>query len=115
MRSTEASYVARGQAGRARDLERSHGMLGALSLRDFAPGDGIKLSALVELRHRGSTIRCLVVPAAGGERVQIDGIEVQAVTPTSPLGAALLGLTEGDDAEVPTPQGTKVYEVVSVR
>ncbi|AKT40318.1 GreA/GreB family elongation factor [Chondromyces crocatus] len=115
MRSTEASYIARGQATRARDLERSHGLLGALMLREFKPGDGIELSALVELKSRGSLIRCLIVPTAGGERVTIDGVEVQAVTPTSPLGAALIGLAEGDDVEVRTPQGTKVYEVISVR
>ena len=33
---------------------------------------------------------------------------------TSPLGRALLGSSEGDTAEVVTPQGTKSYEVVSV-
>lgn len=115
MRSTEASYVARGQAGRARDLERAHAMLGAMSPRELAPGDAIAISALVELRHGEATTWCFIVPAAGGQRVQVEGVEVQAVTPQSPLGAALLGLTEGDDVDVRTPQGKKIYEIVSVR
>jgi transcription elongation GreA/GreB family factor len=116
MRSTEASYVARGQAGRARDIERDLALLGAMEPREFAPGEAIAISALVELRQGGgATTVCLLVPAGGGQRVRLDGVEVQAVTSTSPLGAALLGLVEGDDAEVRTPQGTKLYEVARVR
>jgi hypothetical protein len=115
MRSTEASYVARGQAERARDLDRAHALLGSLELRDFGPSDPIAAGALIELRHRGATSVCLLVPAGGGERVKIEGAEVQAVTPTSPLGAALLGLVEEDEVEVRTPQGTKLYEIVRVR
>ena len=115
MRSTEASYVARGQAGRARELERAHGLLGAMGLRDFGAGDGIAASALVELEHRGATMVCFLAPAAGGQRVKVEGVEVQVVTPNSPLGAALLGLLEGDDVEVRTPQGAKTYTIVQVR
>ncbi|MDC0741027.1 GreA/GreB family elongation factor [Polyangium mundeleinium] len=114
MRSTEASYIARGQAERARELERSLALLGAIYVRAFAPGDGIAATALVTLVHRGAKLVCFVLPAAGGQRVKVGGTEVQVVTPTSPLGAALMGLSEGDEAEVPTPQGTKVYEVESV-
>jgi len=115
MRSTEASYTARGQAMRARELEQAHALLGSMPLRDFVPDDAIAVSALVELRQGKNTSVCFLVPAAGGKRVLIEGVEVQAVTPASPLGSALLGLSEGDEAEVPTPQGTKVYEVVRVR
>jgi transcription elongation GreA/GreB family factor len=111
MRSTEASYVARGQASRARDLERAHALLGAMEIRDFAEGDTIALSAIVELSHRGQKTVCFLVPAGGGQRIRTGSVEVQAVTPTSPLGTALIGLAEGDEAEVPTPQGMKVYEI----
>ena len=34
---------------------------------------------------------------------------------TSPLGAALLGLHAGDEAEVPTPQGSRFVTVMAVR
>lgn len=122
MRSTEASYVARGQAGRVREMEQAHARLGALELRAFAPGDTIEISALVTLRAAGKHGRhgegvlstCFVVPVAGGLRVSLGGVEVQTVTPTSPLGAALLGLGEGEEAEAPTPQGVRVYEIVRV-
>jgi hypothetical protein len=115
MRSTEASYLARGQAERARELERSLALLGTLLVRTFAKGDAIAATAIVELVHKQSKLICFVMPVAGGQRIRSGETEVQVVTPTSPLGKALMGLSEGDDAEVNTPQGTKMYEVVSVR
>ncbi len=114
MRSTEASYVARGQAARARELERAHAMLGSLALRDFGEGDTIEAGALVELQQGATKSVCFLVPTSGGQRVKVDGVEVQTVTPTSPLGEALVGLEEGDEAEVTTPQGLKIYEILRV-
>lgn len=115
MRSTEASYLARGQAERARELERSLAVLAALYPRAFGPDDKIAATALVELQHGKTTLVCFVLPAAGGQRIRSGTTEVQVVTPTSPLGKALMGLSEGEEAEVGTPQGTKLYEIVSVR
>ncbi len=115
MRSTEASYLARGQAERARELERSLALLGTILVRTFAPSDQIAATALVELLHGKSKLVCFVLPAGGGQRIRCGDTDVQVVTPTSPLGKALMGLSEGDDAEVSTPQGPKVYEIVSVR
>jgi transcription elongation GreA/GreB family factor len=115
MRSTEASYLARGQAERAREIERSLALLGTIHVRTFATGDAIAAMALVELLHGKSKLVCFVLPAAGGQRIRCGETDVQVVTPTSPLGKALMGLTEGDEAEVSTPQGTKIYEIVSVR
>ena len=115
MRSTEASYLARGQAERVRELERSIAMLASLYVRTFTPDDKIAATALVELLHGKTKLVCFVSPVAGGQRIRMDNVDVQVVTPTSPLGKALMGLSEGEDAEVSTPQGAKVYEIVSVR
>lgn len=115
MRSTEASYIARGQAARADELSREIGILAVAPARVFKPGDRISAGALVELEHRGKTQICFFLPAGGGQRVLASGVEVQVVTPTSPLGSVLLGLVEGDEAEVRTPGGAKLYEIISVR
>jgi hypothetical protein len=115
MRSTEASYIARGQAERAREVERAIAMLASIYVRAFAPGDQIAATALVELLHGKSKLVCFVFPVAGGQRIRVGETDVQVVTPTSPLGKALMGLSEGEEAEVRTPQGTKVYEIASVR
>jgi transcription elongation GreA/GreB family factor len=118
MRATEASYVARGQAGRATEMEEALVRVSALELLSFKPGARIAMSALIELETDGKRVHYFLVPAAGGERVSVDGVEVQTLTPQSPLGRALLGLTEGDEAEMPARQpGEKArcYEIVRVR
>jgi len=118
MRATEASYVARGQAGRASDIEESLVRVGALELLSFKPGARIAISALIELFHDDKSLHYFLVPAAGGERLSVGGVEVQTITPQSPLGRALLGQTEGDEAELPARQpgeGARVYEIVKVR
>ena len=51
---------------------------------------------------------------------QIVGVDESDVTEgllsvTSPLARALIGKSEGDSVDVPTPSGGKSYEVVSVR
>jgi transcription elongation GreA/GreB family factor len=118
MRATEASYVARGQAGRASEMEEALVRVGALELLRFEPGARIAVSALIELSLDGKQLHYFLVPAAGGERLQIDGTEIQTLTSQSPLGRALLGLTEGDDAELPARQAgdpKRSYEILKVR
>ncbi|MGZ3424591.1 MAG: GreA/GreB family elongation factor, partial [Polyangiales bacterium] len=71
MRSTEASYLARGQAARVQELERAHALLGAMDLRDFAPGAEIESSAVVTLRQKNQQTTCFLAPAAGGRKVTV--------------------------------------------
>jgi transcription elongation GreA/GreB family factor len=118
MRATEASYVARGQATRASDMEEGLVRVSALELLDFKPGDRIAISALIDLEQDGKRLCYFLVPAAGGERLQVAGVEIQTLTPQSPLGRALLGLTEGDDAELPARtvgERPRSYEIIKVR
>ncbi|HEY6080854.1 MAG TPA: hypothetical protein VIW29_18700 [Polyangiaceae bacterium] len=120
MRATEASYVARGHSGRVSDMEATLLRVSALELIDFEPGARIAVSALIELEHRARRLTYFLLPAAGGERFEVAGTEVQTITTHSPLGAALLGLTEGDEAELPARDAaegtaTRSYEVIRVR
>jgi transcription elongation GreA/GreB family factor len=118
MRATEASYVARGQAGRASEMEEAFVRVSALELLDFKPGARIAISAVIELLHDGKRLLYFLVPAAGGERLSLGGVELQTLTPQSPLGRALLGASEGDEAELPARQAgerPRVYEIVKVR
>lgn len=118
MRATEASYVARGQAGRASEIQAALVRVGALELLSFGPRARVALSALLELEYEGRRLHYFLVPAAGGERLQLSGHEVQTLTPESPLGRALLGLHEGDEAELPPRQvgePARLYQVIQVR
>jgi transcription elongation GreA/GreB family factor len=118
MRATEASYVARGISGRVAEMEEALARLNALELLQFEPGARIAMSALVELEHDGRRLHYFLLPSAGGERLHSAGVEIQALTTQSPLGRALLGLTEGDEAELPARspgEQARVYEVIRVR
>jgi transcription elongation GreA/GreB family factor len=99
-------------------MEEAFVRISALELLDFKPGARIAISALIELLYDDKHLHYFLVPAAGGERVVVDGIEVQTLTPQSPLGRALLGASEGDEAELPARQPgerARVYEIVKVR
>ena len=115
MRSTEASYLAKGQADRVKSLERALAMLTSMPIRNFASGEAIQASALVDVKGAQGLRTYFVVPGPGGERLTCDGKEIQTLATTSPLGRAILGLAEGEEAEVTTPQGVQIHEIVAVR
>lgn len=117
MRATEASYVARGLAERAVRLEQALTQLSRLQLLDCQRSGTIQASALVELEHAGQRSLYFMVPAGGGEHLTLESAgsqRIQTLTPTSPLGRALLGLGVGDEAEVESPQGMRSYEIVAL-
>lgn len=113
MRSTEASYIARGQAERVRELDAALGKLAAMPLREFGDGARIGASAIVEIDDGKKSATYFLVTAAGGISLAAGALATLATT--SPLGASLLGLEAGDEAEVTAAQGTRTYEVKSVR
>jgi transcription elongation GreA/GreB family factor len=114
MRSTEASYLARGQAGRVSELSAAAAQLQAMELRAFAPDEAVGLSALVELEANRRRTLYFVVPAGGGRACTLGGLRVLTTTPSSPLGEAIVGLCAGEDAEMQTPQGLREVRVVRV-
>src|SRR5262245_12948217 len=96
MRSTEASYIARGQAERVRELEQSLTKLASVELRDFGERDAIQVSALVEVEHdappshrvaKKSRTTYFLVPAGGGVHLHVNDEDVLSLATTSPLGA----------------------------
>lgn len=115
MRSTEASYVARGQALRVRALEDDLAKVVGMTLRAFPEGAPIALSALVELDGQAGRSLVFVAPAGGGTRLALANGTVQVVTPASPLGQALVGARCGDEVEVRKGGSTDVVEIVAVR
>lgn len=117
MRATEASYIARGQAERVRELEHAVAKLASMTVKDFAEGQPIEASAIVEVEHeipKKTKTLYFLVTAGGGVRLQSPVGELLTLATTSPLGAALLGLGAGDEAEVSTPQGTKTHTILKV-
>ncbi|MFT5441511.1 MAG: transcription elongation GreA/GreB family factor [Myxococcota bacterium] len=115
-RATEQSYLARGLAQRVEELRLSKVRLETMALNDFGEDIPIALSAIVEIEVEpsGDIQHWWLVPAGGGHEVQLDAQTIKTVTPSSPLGRALLGLQCGDDGTLKTPRGQRSFQVRSV-
>jgi transcription elongation GreA/GreB family factor len=99
-RGLEQSYLARGQALRVAELEAAIGDVTALALRTFSAQSPVALSALVTVEEDDGAHQFWLAPAGGGS---VLGGAVQVVTPSSPLGQALLGKRIDDEVELRLP------------
>jgi transcription elongation GreA/GreB family factor len=110
-RALEQSYLARGQAQRVEQLRSELAGVSALRPREFASDAPIALGALVVVEEDAEARTLFVAPARGGSELAGN---VQVVTPTSPLGRALVGKSAGDVCEVRLPQKLRELVIVSV-
>lgn len=111
-RALEQSYVARGQAKRVEELRADFMLVQAMVVRPLAADAKVALGALVELDENGTSSKLFIAPARGG--TALAGGSVQVVTPSSPLGRALLGKTAGDDCDVRVASRVRELSIVSV-
>jgi transcription elongation GreA/GreB family factor len=109
-RALEASYLARGQALRVRELQDGIRDVEATATRDFADAPAA-LGALVEVEQDGEA-RAFLLAACGGGLV-LGGVNV--VTPKSPLGRALLGARDGDEREVTLAGKARSISILAVK
>ncbi len=100
MRSTELSYLARGQAMRVQALEAELARVAAMPLRSFSADDAVAVSALVRITDSQGKRRVFIAPGGGGQRFTVGQENIDIVTPSSPLGEALIGAYAGDDLTV---------------
>ncbi len=114
MRSTETSYLARGQAERVVALREDIGRVEIFEMRKFGPEVAVAMSALVRLEDEAGDEIYFVAPAGGGIKLSSGSVEVCVVTPQSPLGRALLGKRVDDDVERPTAGGLREQTVVEL-
>lgn len=99
-RALEASYLAGAQAARVRELEGSIKLAQAMEITSFE-GKAIQAAAVVTLEDdEEARTAFFYAPVGGGYQLVEGELEVQVVTPTSPLGRALLGKTQGDVIEM---------------
>ena len=110
-RGLEQSYLARGQAQRVAENEAAIGDVNALALREFGPKASIAMSALVTVDEDGTELVVFLSPAGGGN-VLAGGVQV--VTPSSPLGRALLGKKVDDDVELQLPGKLRSFVVSAI-
>ena len=114
-RAIEASYLAAGQAERVRQMDASVKMLARLELLELTKTTPISATAVVTLEDDdGVQTTFLLLPHFGGVVLELDGKKVQVVTPPSPLGAALLGRTQGEVIELRAKAGKRELTIVAV-
>ncbi len=108
-RSTEASYLARGQAFRIAALRQLQAWFEVFDASAPLSPPIVQVGALVGLvGHRRAHV---FVAPAGGLDVDVGGTVVRVISPGSPLGAAMEELEEGDAFEVDSPRGVVTYEI----
>ena len=93
-RGLEQSYLARGHAQRVLELETAVVAIAAMAVQ---PLEKVAIGALVTIEEDERS-RQLYIAASGGGLVLGDDITV--VTPTSPMGRALLGRSTDDECEL---------------
>lgn len=110
-RALEQSYLARGQAQRVEQLRAELTELLALELREL-PGDApVVLGAVVVVDEDGVEQTLFLAPARGGTELR-GGVRV--VTPSSPLGRALVGKSAGESCELRLPQKLRELSIRQV-
>jgi len=113
-RKIELSYLAAGQAARARELESAVALVQSLPAEPVAPGAAVMAGAVVTLDVAGKRQSVIVSPAGGGLKLETERGPLSVVTPQSPLGRALLGRKSGESFELVLAGRTSEVEILSV-
>ncbi|MGF1686530.1 GreA/GreB family elongation factor [Photobacterium japonica] len=111
----EAAYLAHGQSQRVAECMADLTAYRKLQTALPAGTEQIVLGCMVHLVDEDDNEKCVFFgPTAGGIKLTVADQEIVVVTPTSPLGDALLGLEEGDEVEVPLGHHTAYYDVAAI-
>jgi transcription elongation GreA/GreB family factor len=114
-RGLEAAYLAGGQARQAKEILDSIKLYQSLAARDFAPGEAIDLTALVELDFDGARSTYFIGPRNGGLEIEFQRKAITVITPQSPLGQILMGKQAGQRWTAKLGGSLVKYQVVSVQ
>ncbi|MEL6340724.1 MAG: GreA/GreB family elongation factor [Myxococcota bacterium] len=114
-RGLETSYLARGLAERATELQAEIRTLRFLQIGRFDAKTPVSLGACIELEDDEGDRRVVaLLPCAGGLEIKLDDAKIRIVTPRSPLGSAVLGKRVGDEIELRVPDGLRSFFITSV-
>jgi hypothetical protein len=123
-RGLESSYLAGAQAQRAAELQLQILIYKFLEVKNFSSRDLIAPTAVVEIESVGPISKkatYFIAPGGGGlaagMKIQNGSVQLQVLTPVSPLGEELVGRKAGDTVEIEA-QGvqsiTKGYKILAV-
>ena len=104
-------------AERSETLRDAVAPLANLALPRIDPEGGVVVTALVTLEDddTGEASHYFLVPAGRGERLEVEEVVIQTLTPVSPLGRRLTGLEVGDEVVLQRPRGSLHAMVEALR
>jgi transcription elongation GreA/GreB family factor len=107
----EASYLAAGQAVRVEELDRTIVEFESF-LAGTSPHDQIAVGDLVTYECEGATTHAFLAKNGGGTKLTLDGVTVQVISPTSPLGDELMGRKAGEEFELELRGSVRDYRIL---
>lgn len=114
-RGLEASYLARGQAKKVKEVESAIEQFRALDSAMPPSAPSIQMGSLVGLKNRKGTSWYFMGPRAGGMEI-IQGVhEILVITPHSPLGSQMMGHQVGGKLRLDLAGSRQEFEVAEVR
>ena len=115
-RGLEAAYLAHGQAMRAMEIETALLSFDAIPPRSLTTHSSeVGIHSFMQLADQAGTVRWLWLGAdAGGLKFSFDSHDAMVVTPSSPLGAALMGRAQGDVIELRVAENLMEYEIIAL-
>ena len=107
-RGLEQSYLARGHAQRVAELEAA---ITAVAAMPTGPQTRVAIGALVRVSEDDRE-RCFYIASHGGG---VELAKATVVTPSSPIGRALLGKAVDDECELAAAAGPRTLVIASVQ
>ena len=113
--AVEAAYLAHGQSMRIAELKQSIALYQHFQRPAFNSRATIALGALVCIENNQEQKRYLLIgPAAGGLSIDSEQGAIQIITPTAPLGQALMGKRVDDEVDWQINQRKESYRVMAI-
>ncbi|MEC9282517.1 MAG: transcription elongation factor GreAB [Bdellovibrionota bacterium] len=110
----EASYLAGAQARRANELQIDIDEIKKIQNKKFSEDQSIDYSSLVQIEDEdGMSKFLLLVNRAGGYKIPHQEIEIQSITPASPLGQKLWKKRLDDEIELKVQGKSKYFSIIS--
>ena len=111
----EAGYLAFGQSQRVAECASDLQIWRNVKQVALSKNNIISVGALVELLdEQDKTLTVFLGPAAGGLKIETDKGELIVVTPSAPLGQALVGRCWQDELEIQLGDKTKLYIIEDI-
>ena len=111
----EASYLAHGQTKRVAECETDLIEFKKLKVSECSENETVSIGSLVVIEDENSNFQSVFIcPVAGGLKVKYKSNVVTLITPSSPIGKAIISSQRGDEIEVNPGEEKKYYQITNI-